>query len=129
MVDLSPERQPHAGAHIYAALAFLIYRANEKKLKAARLDLSVTGPLTALKSVHIVDSEGPPSDPSQPEPKAASWCYVPLASTKSIRRFRQNQVRPSSSDKPHFWENQWLMGEKEKHALVRFRTASVVPGY
>jgi transposase len=31
-------------AHIYAALAFQIYGANEKKLKAARLDLSATRP-------------------------------------------------------------------------------------
>ena len=43
-------------AHIYvAALAFLIYRAIEKKLKAARLDLSATEALTALKSVRVVD--------------------------------------------------------------------------
>jgi hypothetical protein len=38
-------------AHIYvAALAFLLHRAIEKKLKAARLDLSATEALTALKS-------------------------------------------------------------------------------
>ena len=43
-------------AHIYvAALAFLIHRAIEKKLKAARLDLSATEALTALKSVRVVD--------------------------------------------------------------------------
>jgi transposase len=36
-------------AHIYvAALAFLLHRAIEKKLKAARLDLSATEALTAL---------------------------------------------------------------------------------
>jgi hypothetical protein len=43
-------------AHIYvAALAFVIHRAIEKKLKAARLDLSATEALTALKSVRVVD--------------------------------------------------------------------------
>jgi transposase len=43
-------------AHIFvAALAFLIHRAIEKKLKAARLDLSATEALNALKSVRVVD--------------------------------------------------------------------------
>ena len=38
-----------------AALAFLLHRAIDKKLKAARLDLSATEALTALKSVRVVD--------------------------------------------------------------------------
>src|SRR4029077_1973690 len=61
----------------------------------------------------------PLSDPSHPAPIAPHWCCVPSASTKSICRSRQNQVRPSCSDKPHFWpqENQWLMCEKGKHGL------------
>jgi transposase len=43
-------------AHIFvAALAFLLHRAIEKKLKAARLDLSAAEALTALKSVRVVD--------------------------------------------------------------------------
>lgn len=43
-------------AHIFvAALAFLLHRAIEKKLKAAALDLSATEALTALKSVRVVD--------------------------------------------------------------------------
>lgn len=43
-------------AHIYiAALAFLLHRAIEKKLKAARLDLSATEALTSLRSVRVVD--------------------------------------------------------------------------
>jgi transposase len=43
-------------AHIYiAALAFLLHRAIEKKLKAARLDLSATEALTTLRSVRVVD--------------------------------------------------------------------------
>ena len=43
-------------AHIFvAALAFLLHRAIEKKLKTARLDLSATEALTALKSVRVVD--------------------------------------------------------------------------
>jgi transposase len=45
-----------AQAHIFvAALAFLLHRAIEKKLKAARLDLSAAEALTALKSVRLVD--------------------------------------------------------------------------
>ena len=43
-------------AHIFvAALAFLIHRAIEKRLKSARLDLSATEALRALKSVRVVD--------------------------------------------------------------------------
>jgi hypothetical protein len=43
-------------AHIYvAALAFLLHRAIEKKLKAAGLDLSATEALSLLKSVRVVD--------------------------------------------------------------------------
>ena len=43
-------------AHIFlAALAFLIHRAIEKKLKAAGLDLSATEALQALRSVRVVD--------------------------------------------------------------------------
>ncbi len=38
-----------------AALVFLIHRAIEKKLKTARIDLSATETLTALKSVRVVD--------------------------------------------------------------------------
>jgi transposase len=43
-------------AHIFvAALAFLLHRAIEKKLKAAGLDLSAAEALAALKSVRVVD--------------------------------------------------------------------------
>jgi transposase len=43
-------------AHIFvAALAFLLHRAIEKKLKTAGLDLSATEALTALKSVRVVE--------------------------------------------------------------------------
>jgi transposase len=43
-------------AHIFvAALAFLLHRALEKKLKAAGLDLSATEALAALNSVKVVD--------------------------------------------------------------------------
>jgi hypothetical protein len=43
-------------AHIYvAALAFLLHRAIEKKLKAARIDISATEALSILKSVRVVD--------------------------------------------------------------------------
>lgn len=43
-------------AHIFiAAIAFLLHRTIEKKLKAAAIDLSATDALTALKSVRVVD--------------------------------------------------------------------------
>jgi len=57
-------RTPHSNkptkdrvqAHIFvAALAHLLHRAIENKLKAARIDLSATNALTALKSVRVVD--------------------------------------------------------------------------
>jgi transposase len=47
---------PRVQAHIFvAALAFLLHRAIEKKLKAAGLDLSSTEALRALRSVRVVD--------------------------------------------------------------------------
>jgi transposase len=43
-------------AHLFvAALAFLLHRAIEKKLKAARIDLSATEALTMLRSIRVVD--------------------------------------------------------------------------
>jgi transposase len=59
VIDMRPiyhQTAERVQAHIYvAALAFLLHRAIEKKLKAARLDLSATEALIALKSVRVVD--------------------------------------------------------------------------
>jgi transposase len=59
VIDLRPiyHRTDHrVQAHVFvAALAFLLHRAIEKKLKAAGLDLSATEALTALKSMRVVD--------------------------------------------------------------------------
>ena len=45
-------------AHIFvAAMGLLLHRAIEKKLKAAKLDLSATEALQALRSVRVVDFE------------------------------------------------------------------------
>ena len=59
VIDMRPiyHRTDHrVEAHIFvAALAFLLHRAIEKKLKAAGLDLSATAALNALKSVRVVD--------------------------------------------------------------------------
>ncbi len=59
VIDMRPvcHRTPErAQAHIFvAALAFLLHRAIEKKLKAAPINLSATDALTALKSVRVVD--------------------------------------------------------------------------
>jgi transposase len=59
VIDMRPifHRTDHrVEAHIYvAALAFLLHRAIEKKLKAARIDISATEALSILKSVRVVD--------------------------------------------------------------------------
>jgi transposase len=59
VIDMRPiyHRSDHrVEAHIFvAALAFLIHRAVEKKLKAAGFDLSATDALNALKTVRVVD--------------------------------------------------------------------------
>ena len=59
VIDMRPiyhQTDERVQAHIFvAALAFLLHRAIEKKLKAARLDLSATEALRALRSVRVVD--------------------------------------------------------------------------
>jgi transposase len=59
VIDLRPiyhRTDDRVQAHIFvAALAFLLHRAIEKRLKAAGLDLFATEALTALKSVRVVD--------------------------------------------------------------------------
>jgi len=59
VIDLRPvyhQTDERVQAHIFvAALAFLLHRAIEKKLKAAGLDLSATEALQALRSVRVVD--------------------------------------------------------------------------
>lgn len=59
VIELRPiyhRTDPRVQAHIFiAALAFLLHRTIEKKLKAAHLDLSATEALQALRSVKVVD--------------------------------------------------------------------------
>jgi transposase len=59
VIDMRPiyhRTDTRVEAHIFvAALAFLLHRTIEKKLKVARLDLSATEALSALKSVRVVD--------------------------------------------------------------------------
>lgn len=59
VIELRPiyhQTDARVEAHIFvAALAFLLHRAIEKKLKAARLDLSATEALQALRAVRVVD--------------------------------------------------------------------------
>ena len=59
VIDLRPiyhHTDPRVQAHIFvAALAFLLHRAIEKRLKAAGLDLSSTEAVQALRSVRVVD--------------------------------------------------------------------------
>ena len=105
VIDMRPvyHRTPErVQAHIFvAALAFLLHRAIEKKLKAARLDLSATEALTALKSVCVVDIDLGKAKPSVPSHAAHSapppWC-VPSVSSILTRRRRPRQARPSCSE-------------------------------
>jgi transposase len=59
VIDMRPiyhQTKDRVQAHIFvAALAHLLHRAIENKLKAARIDLSATNALTALRSVRVVD--------------------------------------------------------------------------
>jgi transposase len=59
VIDMRPiyhRTDDRVQAHVFvAALAFLLHRAIEKKLKAASLDLSATEALNALQSVRVVD--------------------------------------------------------------------------
>ena len=59
VIDMRPiyhQTDDRVQAHIFvAALAFLLHRAIEKKLKAARLDLSATEAMTILRSIRVVD--------------------------------------------------------------------------
>jgi transposase len=55
-------RKERVQAHIFvAALAFLLDRALEKKLKAARVPMSAAEALKALRTVHVVDLEVGPT--------------------------------------------------------------------
>jgi len=59
VIDMRPvyhQTADRVQAHIFvAALANLLHRAIEKKLKAIRIDLSATAALNALRSVRVVD--------------------------------------------------------------------------
>jgi transposase len=59
VIDMRPiyhQTDTRVQAHIFvAALAHLLHRAIEKKLKAARVELSATDALSALKSIRVVD--------------------------------------------------------------------------
>jgi len=59
VIELRPiyhQTDPRVEAHIFvAALAFLLHRALEKKLKAAGLDLSATEALQVLRTVRVVE--------------------------------------------------------------------------
>jgi len=61
VIDMRPifhKTDQRVQAHIFvAALAFLLHRAMEKKLKAAGVDLSATEALKTLRSVRVVDIE------------------------------------------------------------------------
>ena len=75
-----------AQAHIYvAALAFLLHRAIEKKLKAARLDLSATEALNALKSVRVVDIDLGDGTTKRSVTRGTQRAAAVLRALKSVR--------------------------------------------
>jgi len=104
IIDMRPiyrRTDGRAQAHIFvAALAFLLHRAIEKKLKAARL--SAAEALTALKSVRLVDialGDGTTKRSVTHGSQRAPQCCAHSASPNSIRRPRRNKAKPSCSDK------------------------------
>jgi len=80
VIDMRPiyhRTDDRVQAHIFvAALAFLLHRAIEKKLKAAGLDLSATEALAALKCIRVVEfylGGGPPKKSvTRPTQRAAA---------------------------------------------------------
>src|SRR5215469_1942953 len=110
-------------AHIYvAALAFLLHRAIEKKLKTARLDLSATEALIALKSVRVVDLDlgnGQRKRSVTRGTQRASSVLRALGIVDLDPPTHPNWARPSCSDKPPYraLKYQWLMATKGKHGL------------
>src|SRR6202521_2193124 len=120
-------------AHIFvAALAFLLHRAIEKKLKAARLDLSATEALTpsnpSASSISI-SATAPPSARSPPARRAPPPCSARSASPTARRQPRRPRAKPSCSDKPTCRpeENQWLTRQNVKHGLGRNKRQRIAP--
>jgi hypothetical protein len=106
VIDMRPiyHRTDHrVEAHIFvAALAFLLHRAIEKKLKAAGLDLSATAALNALKSVRVVDidlGDGTTKRCVTRGTQRAAAVLRALAITDLDPPRRRNHTRPSCSDK------------------------------
>src|SRR6202140_3247144 len=83
VIDMRPvfhQTADRVEAHIFvAALAFLIHRAIEKKLKAARLDLSASEALTILKPIRVVDIDlgNGTTAPSPPAHSAPQRSFAP----------------------------------------------------
>ena len=73
LVEMRPiyhHRPNRVRAHIFiAALAFLLARALEKKLKAAGVPMSSAQALEALRTMHVVDIREPKQPPAQPKKK------------------------------------------------------------
>jgi transposase len=126
VIDMRPvyhRTDERVQAHIFvAALAFLLHRAIEKKLKAARLDRSATEALTALKSVRVVDID---LGNDQTKRSVTRGTHRAAAVLRALGvadldpPTPPSQARPSCSDKPRYRveQNQWLAREKRKHGL------------
>ena len=107
VIDMRPVYHQTANreqAHIFvAALANLLHRAIEKKLKAARIDLSATTARAALRSVRMVDIDlgnGVTKRSVTQGTQRAATVLRPWASPTLIHRSRRDQARPWRSDKP-----------------------------
>ena len=83
VIELRPiyhQTEKRVQAHIFvAALAFLLHRALEKKLKAAGLELSATAALEALRRVRVVDLELGPGKSKRCVTRATQRCNKILA--------------------------------------------------
>lgn len=128
VIELRPiyhQTDQRVQAHIFvAALAFLLQRAIEKKLKAAGVDLSATEALQALRTVRerwsliwapVVPAAVSPA--ARTEPPALS----PLpASASSTRQHPQRRPKRSRSDNRRFRPTQFqgLARQKGKHGLA-----------
>ena len=109
VIELRPDLSPHRTRETRptsssAALAFLLHRTLEKKLKAAGLDVSATEALRVLRTVRLVEftlSRGRDQALRHPRLHPCPPRSSPLwASPTSIRPPRPRGPRPSCSDNP-----------------------------
>jgi hypothetical protein len=114
VLDMRPiyhQTDSRVQAHIYvAALALLIHRAIEKKLEAARIDLSAAEAFTALKSVRVVDIDLGDGATKRSVTAGTNRAAMVLRAL-GIEKIDPPTPPREGETKPHGWpsENQWLI--------------------